>query len=300
MDKLVFIIILIFSSNFVVAQDFNLDFENWTNTGQFYNPSEWDSSNETFMIGTFVPVTKESSAYNGTYAVELKSTFISQVGSTLIGVITLGDFEVNTYTQKAKVSGGKPYTKRPSKLTGYYKYSPNTTDSCGILIDLFKYNSSTSDRDTIGSGILTSGEVLDWTYFEVPINYVSSENPDSFNIIALSSDTSDIKPESTLWLDKLTLFEESAIDENDLQNSLLVYPNPTNGELNIKFKNNLFEDITIQLIDIFGKVLFCDYITRNQYFQKNISLQKYSAGLYFISLKSKEYSVVRKIEINGL
>lgn len=294
-----FIILVFFISSTVLSaqENFNLNFEVWSNTGQFENPDYWDTSNETFFIGTYVPVTKETGAYDGSYAVKLKSTFISPVGSTLIGVITLGEFEVNTYTQKAKVTGGKAYTKRPAKLTGYYKYSPNSTDSCGVLVDLFKYNSSTEKRDTIGSGVLKSGAVANWTYFEILIDYKSVENPDSINIIALSSDTSNILPESTLWLDKLALVEESSVDENELYNSLNIYPNPAHDFINIELQNSINENSTIEFTNILGVQIFKDVVSKNEKYKKTLILKSVSKGIYFLSLKSNNYYLVKKILI---
>lgn len=288
--------LVIFSSNFAFSQDLNLSFETWVNLTGFRNPDKWDTSNETYPIGTYVPVTRETDAQSGTYSVKLKSTYISQVGATLIGVATLGDFEINTSTLKARVSGGEKFTQRPQKLTGFYKYTPIDGDSCGIMVDLFKYNSTKKQRDTIASAIFTSGlNISTWTYFEIPLKYYSTQNPDSLNIIALSSDTSDIKIGSSLWLDNLS-FQGTVdyVEENLFSKSIQIFPNPSSYFINLEMEDLKIKDLKIRVFNVDGKVIFEN--TNNEKIIK-IDVSNFAKGIYFMWINSDEKTAIKKFTV---
>lgn len=277
---------------------FNFDFETWVNLGEFKNPDKWDSSNETFMIGTYIPVTRENTPFSGTYSAKLKSTYISQVGSTLIGVLTLGEFEIDTYSQKAIVTGGEAYDGRPEKLTGFYKYNPIDGDTCGVILDLFKFNSVTNKRDTIGSALFKSGANLsEWTYFELPINYFSSEIPDSINVIILSSDTSNIKAGSTLWVDNFWLQGGTEnVEDNLFSQSISIFPNPTSNYLNLEINNLKIDNLSIRIMSTDGKVIYSEIFEKVNGFI-SIDISKYSSGNYFVWLKSEEKTTIKNLII---
>jgi len=290
------IFLIFFLSNFAFSQDLNLSFETWVNVGTYKNPDKWDTSNETYPIGTYIPVTRETDAQSGTYSVKLKSTYISQVGATLIGVATLGDFEINTNTIKAIVTGGEKFTQRPQKLTGFYKYTPVDGDSCGIMVDLFKYNSTKNQRDTIASAIFKSGQnISTWTYFEIPLKYNSTQSPDSLNIIALSSDTSDIKNGSSLWLDNLS-FQGTVdyVEENLFSKSIQVFPNPSSDFITLEMEDLKIKDLKIRVFNVDGKVIF-----ENSNFKKNqkIDISNFAKGLYFVWINSDNKTAIKKFTV---
>jgi hypothetical protein len=81
------------------------------------------------------------------------------------------------------------------------------------------------------------------------------------------------------------------IDDNKLNLSLNIYPNPSKNILNIK-SNNLLERIT--LIDINGKVIM-EIKAKDIEIQHYISVAALENGLYFINAYSNNGSVTMKL-----
>ncbi|MFN8257305.1 MAG: PCMD domain-containing protein [Bacteroidales bacterium] len=187
----------------------NADFEDWGSVLEFEIPDGWGTSNfSLFGAVTFNTVTKEQDdVFSGSFCprLETKGQIIDNSEVKVVGLITLGNFDVNIETKKAKVSGGIAFTGRPVALEGYYKYSGVGLDSCFVDIAITKYNKTLHFKDTIGKGRFSSASVPDWKKFNLSIDYNSSDDPDSLNIIILSSDTSIFEPGSTMWVDKLKL-----------------------------------------------------------------------------------------------
>ncbi len=202
----------------------NNDFENWTGN----NPDEWDTSNKEIMGTQFTAVEPlDTDVYSGDFAAGLTTVTenITYYGEfPLAGVITLGDIIIDEIQMSATIEGGIPFTDRPDLLKGYYKTSPGVNDSASIMIGLSKWNTSTLERDTIGEGyIYFTEEVNTWTEFEVPIEWTSTEDPDSMNIIVSSSCLIDINTfvegsfiaVDSLWLEDIPDVEIIAVESLD-------------------------------------------------------------------------------------
>lgn len=78
------------------------------------------------------------------------------------------------------------------------------------------------------------------------------------------------------------------IVENNLQNSIVIFPNPANDLLNIKL-SEYFE--SIEITNIIGQVLYSNKVT-DSFMQINIS--SFSSGFYFIRLKGKEKTATKQ------
>ena len=182
----------------------NSDFENWEELSGVWEPSEWNTSNfNLYDIVSFTTVTKDSeNAYSGNFCprLETKSQLVSGETVKVVGLLTLGIFDINIATKEAVVYGGMPTQSKPVALEGYYKYSAVGIDSCFIDISLF-----TNQQDTVAKGRFSSSSKSEWTLFNIPLKYKSGNDPDNMNIIILSSDTSIFEAGSTLWVDKLSL-----------------------------------------------------------------------------------------------
>lgn len=186
----------------------NKDFENWVIENEFDKPENWNTSNfSLYNIVTFNTVYKDSlTFFSGNYSprLETKSQVINSELVKVVGLITLGNFDINIATKKAHISGGIPFKSRPIILEGYYKYNAVGNDKCFIDIALTKLNNQ-KKRDTIAHAQFSSVSVSNWTLFELPLQYYFDDIPDSLNIIFLSSDTSIFEAGSTLWVDNLSL-----------------------------------------------------------------------------------------------
>ncbi len=87
--------------------------------------------------------------------------------------------------------------------------------------------------------------------------------------------------------------------KNSSDNGIYVYPNPASDILSIFVKNNIEGNVNILVYDIYGKVI---YQTLSGQTEKGsiitIDLNNFSNGIYFLSLKTPEKQITRKIIIN--
>ena len=137
----------------------NADFENWTGS----TPTSWNSLNG--KIPGLTNTTKTTDMQSGTYAARLETKYVNAgpgAQFNVPGVLTLGtryDFDVPLYDY-FHIFGGISFTDKPSKLKGYYKYSPNVKgDSASFEIYLFKAD-STAHIDTIIDINLDNAETI--------------------------------------------------------------------------------------------------------------------------------------------
>lgn len=111
----------------------NLGFDSWYQGGKswYANPSAdnfyWDSGNDgANTIGEKNPTTPEENIVILGKAAKLQSTVISGVLAS--ASLFTGKFNGTENTTHGKLLFGRPYTSRPTSLSGYYKYSPGKID----------------------------------------------------------------------------------------------------------------------------------------------------------------------------
>lgn len=114
---------------------FNWSFDDWYKNGKHYyaaiseNARIWDSGNEgANTLGEVNPTRpEETDIVKGEAAARLGST--TAAGQFAAGSLFTGDFgSASLSPLGAKLDFGRPFTERPSQLTGYYKYNPGTID----------------------------------------------------------------------------------------------------------------------------------------------------------------------------
>lgn len=86
---------------------------------------------------------------------------------------------------------------------------------------------------------------------------------------------------------------------SNLEASLDLYPNPVQGQLNVKFRLNMAQDLRISVTDILGKEVATiaegKFQSGDQQFTFNTS--SLAAGMYVVRVQSGENTVVRKIQV---
>ncbi|MGM0650459.1 MAG: PCMD domain-containing protein, partial [Bacteroidota bacterium] len=169
----------------------NYEFESWTNN----EPDNWDTSNDEIMGVVFNTVSRvDTDVYSGDYAIEATTVTESIYGEnvTLPGVITLGEFILDVASETASIEGGIEFPHRPDTLNGYFKSAPAPDDTARIIVGLSKWDDAAGERDTIGFGGMNFPSTFDtWTEFNIPIEWSSTEVPDSMNIVIASSARND-------------------------------------------------------------------------------------------------------------
>jgi len=106
--------------------------------------------------------------------------------------------------------------------------------------------------------------------------------------LAISSD------EGT-WIRQLDLSIATAVSSITLENSLLLYPNPTLGSIYLDSKGSTQEPIKLQITDMNGRVML---VRELEHFRATdvvkIDVSAFTNGLYILRIDYSEISIHRK------
>ena len=98
-----------------------------------------------------------------------------------------------------------------------------------------------------------------------------------------------------VMIDDITITGNLSIDQNNLQNSVLVYPNPAKENTHIKWN----ESLNINRIKIYntqGALIFSTNIAQDRN-QLQIDTKYFSKGMYFINLSTDKNKIIKKLII---
>ena len=90
---------------------------------------------------------------------------------------------------------------------------------------------------------------------------------------------------------------ELSTDEFELNNFAL-YPNPNNGDFTLTFNSNSGKDIDVSVYDISGKLIHNKTYDPTATFDKSISLNNVSSGIYLMTVNDSDRTVTKKLIIN--
>jgi hypothetical protein len=281
---------------FTLAQQVpNNDFENWSGG----KPVSWDASNETVGFSQIITVNQVTgNVPSGQSAVVMETVtnsvpFIGQV--TLPGIITLGDFILDIFSQTADIVGGIPFPHKPLNLKGQFKSDPKNNDKGLIGLGFSKWNDTENRRDTIGLGLLYFEQTVSvWTEFEVSIEWFNDETPDSLNIIVSSSDilSGTFQTGSKLWLDNL-VFEYDVTSVHEIRKSIAQnYPNPFNKRTTISIYSLHNDNVVFSVFNSSGMLIHSENIQciagQNTI---NFDATLLSNGIYFYSVIGNNHNL---------
>ncbi|MBL7937231.1 MAG: T9SS type A sorting domain-containing protein, partial [Bacteroidia bacterium] len=210
------------------------------------------------------------------------------------GIAVCGIIDTVTYKPKS----GFPFSNRPQYLSSYVQYMPaDPADSSSIKVLLTKWNSSLLQRDTVAFGASYFNAMAhSWFNNGTFLNYMSGENPDSA-IIVISSSSNVPKNGSYIYVDNLQFVGNvvGVIENNLKENSISVFPNPSNGNVNIDFYVEPDKASTLMIYDINGKLIH----EVNELSKTNsINVSQWSKGIYTVQIKSNNQFINKKLTIN--
>ncbi|HZG01292.1 MAG TPA: PCMD domain-containing protein [Chitinophagales bacterium] len=236
------LVLCLLAGHFAHAQVPNGGFEIWqTPTGASYmEPQSWTTSNgplSDLPVPAPANVTQETTTVaEGTSAVKLTTSSILGGAAQASGAISSGNITYDPINTTLTFDGGFAFTDRPGSLTGMLKYTPVGGDTAHIWIVLTRWNAGMRDTIAMGS-VLHAAATATYVPFGVVLNYMSTEEPDTALIVALSSKRIVIlggAPGSTLWLDDLALEFGASVEGINNVKSINAYPNPANDRLVIE------------------------------------------------------------------
>ncbi len=279
MKNFLLITIIIFPFVIRAQQVPNGNFEAWTQSSNYADPTGWDTPNSvSSALGVIIVSMESSIVQNGSFSAKIQTKSI--FGTPVPGLLTLGDFNINTTTFEATITGGTPFTAKPEALSGYFQYEPVFNDQALIGIILLKQNGNI--WDTIADGnFTTTSTVITWTPFTATLNYRTTETPTHMNIIILSSDRNAPQPNSTLYVDNLSLSYPSSVQSFSVQTPQISF---SNGNIKIVLNSTQQSIQEIEIFNLPGQRLLSlnptDRVGRNF----NIPFRGYPPGIYISKL----------------
>ncbi len=268
MRRLFYSLLLLGSGWAAMAQIPNPDFENWQTAPGYEYPTGWGTVAQA-TNGIAVTCEKSSDKYSGNFAARL---FTRDLGIARVpGLLFTGTLDLAT----SSVKGGFPYTQRPARLNGYYKYTAGTGDSCAVFGFLTRTR-PTGARDTIAVFFWQGGSASAYTGFSIPLSYLSSETPDTgLIVISASKDPANPAPNSTLWIDALSFDGSSSTAEAARLIPVLATPNPAREVLRISLAYD--EPVRVWLMEPTGRQVATQLLFPGE----EISVGQLPAGAYF-------------------
>jgi len=278
----------------------NGGFETWVTSGGIENPQYWDTPNQ--AISLFLPfgtkvVTKSTDHEAGVYSARLESKQLTFPSVVIPGVVTLGVLTINVLALTYSLNGGVPISDKPTHLKGFYKYQPKGGDSCAIGIGLTKWNNGT--RDSVGIGAFSTHDTVNvWTPFYAWIDYVLTEQPDTFNIVALSSADSVATAGTVLYVDEIALDYTVGFNQEDPAAGIEIYQDKETKQILVYFDFNKPEVTDLKLFNMTGQVVSESPAVTLQKARRIIDYKGFSSGIYIMEILHAGKKYTRKFFIN--
>ncbi len=148
-------------------------------------------------------------------------------------------------------------------------------------------------QDTISSSQLIATEVIDSIYHN-SINTITVATSGTYYVAfhAFLPNTSPVQGSSSLRIDLINLSQATAINENANPGGVSIFPNPSNGVVNLRVMK--FENATIRVINILGKEI---YNSRMSDINTQIDLSNFAKGLYIVKVDGTDFSYSERVTI---
>lgn len=260
----------------------NLDLENWDDFGSYEEPAGgvWTTANKVVQLSSLYPVTttKSSDAHSGSWAAKIETSQIPVISTLVTGTLSTGEFRT-TATPPNNLLRGTPYTARPGVFRGWYKFTSVQGDSCSIYMWLHKWNGT--GRDTVGfAGFFPKQSVNTYTQWDIPIDYKSSDSPDSVSIVFASSAAGELfqgQVGNTLWIDDLEITSATGVPSVLMPEiGVSVYPNPASEWVELKMESTLMgAEVDVYAVD--GRIVATVPVTADL---ARVDVADFAAGTY--------------------
>jgi PKD repeat protein len=87
------------------------------------------------------------------------------------------------------------------------------------------------------------------------------------------------------------------LQDNDLAQTLSLYPNPNDGNFTLAFDFTTQKDVLIEVMDMSGRIIFKDQENNIMSYNKQIGLESAESGMYFVRITTTEGVVTQKVMI---
>ena len=104
-----------------------------------------------------------------------------------------------------------------------------------------------------------------------------------------ASNGCDNSDDETILVDPCTGIDEIEVGK------ISIYPNPSNGEFDLKLNYN--GSVVIKVVNIIGVTIYSEQISASGKIIRPIDLQGFEAGIYFVTVKTEEKTYVKKLRL---
>ncbi|MAD31664.1 MAG: hypothetical protein CL854_05530, partial [Cryomorphaceae bacterium] len=140
----------------------------------------------------------------------------------------------------------------------------STTGTTGADSIYVEFSNGTSSNDTSGT-----------------VTFNANNAGETVTVIAFGPCSSDT---ATFTFD----VNQISVDEDFLNGTLSIYPNPTRGLFNVEFATATATNVEISIVNMVGQVISNEVVTVNGLYNNQFDLSDESAGVYFIKFTTDE------------
>lgn len=249
MKKALYTLIAAYISVSCSAQIPNFSFENWTNMGNYSNPDEWGTLNNTTDSAGIYTVTKGSPGNPGTAYIRITSRKIGAIVAPGIAVSGVLD------SISHQPVSGFSFTQRPAYLTGKWQHMLAGTSAGAITATLTRWDTANSHRQIIAVATVgLTGMAMNWANFTIPFVYQSGSNPDTCIIVMAASGQNPANGDY-LWVDNLAFSGTVGIEEPSLISTGVTVQNPATDLLNYELTLTAKTNVIVELLSIDGQLI---------------------------------------------
>lgn len=268
--KIACAVVIILTLSYNLSGQTNLSFENWSDKGFYEEPDNWQTTNVFAQVGGLVNCTK-AAPHSGQYAVALSAG----------GFNNYQTFVAQTFAIDKKVGS----------IRFFYHYSGASTDSALVFVAFFK--GRTIYDSIIGSATYFLQNNKTWTMAEENVVWLNSQIPDSATIFF---GTSRKQNSDTVFVDDVSLSDYKVnLIKSNLNNLILIYPNPVKGQLTVELKVSDGETIKqISIVDMLGKVVRQQEGSFNK---QEINVEDLENGIYTVRVHTSKRQIVKTLNV---
>lgn len=194
------------------------------------------------------------------------------------------------------------------KSTGKHKISGNLTQSTDVKYELV-FENATSKKDWFvqfcdcneckdgltpnGNCTIDAGASFPFVFYCTP-----KGNIDTAYVTYKVTNVNDASNTAYFtWATRAT--PKSVASSAKESTDLLVFPNPTNGIVNISMENSISKEYSISVVNILGETLMKDILVfdESNTHQNQIDLSGYEHGFYFLNLSNEDEVITKRISL---
>lgn len=287
--------------------------DTWITRSALEVPQSWSTIDEAIkqvpVFGSFystVTTSKDAGSRTGAFAARLETKLDPLLGSLVgpvPGGIVLGTVDATAVDiaddRDVSAVGGLPFTARPASMQFYYKLTGSNAlaDSAYALVSLTRTVGGTVQ--TIAAGSLRLTPATAYTLGSVPLQYTSSQAPDSLHIAFASGLAGSPTVGTTLVVDDVVMNGTVAATHNgQLAASLQAYPNPSASglfTLSAAGRAQELSSASLTVLDGLGRVVAQQQPDNRASGTRTLDLREQPAGLYTLRLDTPSGFAVRKL-----